>query len=238
MKINSTVLLTLILLILMLGAGSLSAFLGFSLGSSALKGVSTPDGRPTTKFASNKATNPQQVGVTLLKEEEILKIVKARVEGKTKAAKSEKLDEDDEETNSSKQKPEEKPQEVTQEKLQPGFPVTSENQGVTLSVQSASYSGGDLLLKVKMQNKGADSVRFLYSFLDVTDDKGRTLSASTEGLPAELPANGPTFTGTVSIPTALLDDVNKISLSLTDYPAQKLKLDVSNIPVARVAGLL
>ncbi len=100
-------------------------------------------------------------------------------------------------------------------------------------MQSARYSGGDLLLRVKMQNKGADSVRFLYSFLDVTDDKGRTLSASTEGLPAELPANGPTFSGTVSIPTALLDDVNKVSLALTDYPAQQLKLEVSNIPVEK-----
>jgi len=232
MKINSTVLLTLILLILMLGAGSVSAFLGFELGSSALKGVSTPDGRPTTKFASSKGNNSQQ-GVVLLKEEEILKIVKARIEGKTKAAKSEKVDEDDEETNTSKQKPQEKPKEVVEEKPQPGFPVVAESKGVTMSVQSARYSGGDLLLKVKMQNKGKDSVRFLYSFLDVTDDKGRTLSASTEGLPTELPVNGPTFTGTVSIPTALLDDVKKISLALTDYPAQELKLEALNIPVER-----
>jgi hypothetical protein len=233
MKLNSTVLLTLILLVLMLGAGSLSSFWGFTLGSSALKGVTTPDGRPVTKFASNKASNPQQGGLTLLREDEILKIVKARIEGKTKAAKSEKLEDDDEETNNSKPKPEEKPQEVAEEKLQQGFPITSENQGITLSVQSVRYSGGDLLLKVKMQNKGADSVRFLYSFLDVTDDKGRTLSASTEGLPAELPANGPVFSGLVSIPTALLDDVKKVSLALTDYPDQKLKLEVSNIPVAR-----
>ncbi|MBE9208182.1 hypothetical protein IQ244_16935 [Nostoc sp. LEGE 06077] len=231
MKINSTVILTLILLILMLGAGSVSAFLGFNLGSLALKGVSTPDGRPTTKFASAKTNNSQQPGVTLLKEEEILKIVKSRIDGKTKAAKSEKLEDEDEDINN-KQKPPEKPQEV-EEKLQPGFPVNAESDGVTFAVQSARYSGGDLLLKVKMQNKGKDSVRFLYSFLDVTDDKGRTLSASTEGLPAELPANGPTFSGTVIIPTALLDDVNKVSLSLTDYPAQKLKLDVSDIPVAR-----
>jgi hypothetical protein len=216
----------------MLGAGSVSAFLGFNLGSLALKGVSTPDGRPTTKFASAKVSNSQQVGLTLLKEEEILKVVKSRIEGKTKAAKSEKLDDEDEETNN-KPKPQEKPQEVVEEKLQPGFPVNAESEGVSFAVQSARYSGGDLLLKVKMQNKGKDSVRFLYSFLDVTDDKGRTLSASTEGLPAELPANGPTFSGTVIIPTALLDDVNKVSLSLTDYPAQKLKLDVSNIPVAR-----
>ncbi|MBD6615813.1 hypothetical protein FNW02_08215 [Komarekiella sp. 'clone 1'] len=232
MKLNSTVLLTLILLTLMLGAGSVSAFLGFNIGSSALKGITTPDGRPATKFASSK-TNSQQGGLALLKEQEILKIVKARIEGKTKAAKSENLEEDDEETNSSKQKPEEKPPEVTEEKLQPGFPITAQSEGVTLSVQSARYSGGDLLLKVKMQNKGTDSVRFLYSFLDVTDDKGRTLSASTEGLPAELPLNGPTFSGTVSIPTALLDDVKKVSLALTDYPAQKLKLEVSDIPVEK-----
>ncbi|BAY60674.1 hypothetical protein NIES22_07340 [Calothrix brevissima NIES-22] len=232
MKLNSTVLLTLILLTLMLGAGSVSAFWGFTLGSSALKGVTTPDGRPTSKFTTSKSSNSQAGSLVLLREEEILKIVKARIEGKTKAAKSEKLDEDEEETNN-QQKPQEKPSEVAEEKPQKGFPVTAENKGVSFAVQSARYSGGDLLLKVKMQNKGADSVRFLYSFLDVTDDKGRTLSASTEGLPAELPANGPTFSGTVSIPTALLDDVSKISLSLTDYPAQELKLEVSNIPVEK-----
>ena len=231
MKINSTVLLTLILLILMLGAGSVSAFFGFEMGSSALKGVSTPDGRPTTKFRSSKTNNSQQLGVALLKEDEILKIVKARIEGKTKAAKSEKLDEYDEETRSSKQKPQEKPPAVVAEKLQPGFPVTAESEGVTFAVQSVRYSGGDLLMRVNMQNKGTDSVRFLYSFLDVSDDKGRTLSASTEGLPTELTPNNPIVSGTVIIPTALLNDVNKISLSLTDYPDQKLKLEVVNVPV-------
>ncbi|KZL49546.1 hypothetical protein PN465_03550 [Nodularia spumigena CS-584] len=233
MKINSTVLLTLILLILMLGAGSVSAFFGFEMGSSALKGVSTPDGRPTTKFRSSKTNNSQQLGVALLKEDEILKIVKARIEGKTKAAKSEKLDEYDEETRSSKQKPQEKPPAVVAEKLQPGFPVTAESEGVTFAVQSVRYSGGDLLMRVNMQNKGTDSVRFLYSFLDVSDDKGRTLSASTEGLPTELTPDSPIVSGTVIIPTALLDDVNKISLSLTDYPAQRLKLEVLNVPVER-----
>ncbi|MBE9199522.1 MULTISPECIES: hypothetical protein [unclassified Nodularia (in: cyanobacteria)] len=233
MKINSTVLLTLTLLILMLGAGSVSAFLGFEMGSSALKGVTTPDGRPSTKFPSSKANNSQQLGVALLKEDEILKIVKARIEGKTKAAKSEKLEENDEETRISRQKPKEKPPAVVAEKLQPGFPVTAQSEGVTFAVQSVRYSGGDLLMRVNMQNKGTDSVRFLYSFLDVSDEKGRTLSASTEGLPAELPPDSPAVSGTVIIPTALLDDVNQISLSLTDYPAQKLKLEVLNVPVER-----
>ncbi|MEA5553678.1 hypothetical protein VB713_22315 [Anabaena cylindrica UHCC 0172] len=236
MKINSTVVLTLILLTLMLGAGSVSAFLGFTMGSSALKGVTTPDGRPATKFASSKTNNNnngQQVGISLLKEDEILKGVQSRIQGNTSASKAKKLDEDEDETKIKKPEVQETPQEVTEDKLQPGFPVVAESEGVTLSVQSARYSGGDLLLKVKMQNQGADSVRFLYSFLDVTDDKGRTLSAITEGLPAELPTKGPTFTGTISIPTALLDDVNKISLALTDYPAQKLKLQVSDIPVEK-----
>ena len=231
MKLNSTVLLTLILLTLMLGAGSVSAFWGFTLGSSALKGVTTPDGRPTTKFASSKANSAQHQAVTLLREEEILKVVKSRIEGKSKAAKAKKSDDEDEE-NTNKPKPQEKPAEP-EEKPQAGFPITAESGKVTISVQSARYSGGDLQLRVKMENKGADSVRFLYSFLDVTDDKGRTLSASTEGLPAELPANGPTFSGTVSIPTPLLDDVKRISLALTDYPDQKLKLEVPNIPVER-----
>lgn len=233
MKLNSTVLLTLILLILMLGAGSVSAFWGFTLGSAALKGVTTPDARPTTKFASSKSANGQG-GLTLLREDEILKTVKARIEGKTKAAKSDKKENEDEEINNNKQKQEKKATEVAQEeKPQEGFPINAESEGVSISVQSARYSGGALLLKVKMQNKGKDSVRFLYSFLDVSDDKGRTLSASTDGLPSELPANGPSYAGTVSIPTAVLDDVRYISLALTDYPEQKLRLEVSNIPVGR-----
>lgn len=233
MKLNSTVLLTLILLTLMLGAGSVSAFWGFTLGSAALKGVTTPDARPTTKFA-RKGTNAGQdkEGVAFVKEEEILKIVQARIEGKTKAAKSKKLNDLEEGNKNTKRKREQKPPE-TEEKPQAGFPVKAESEGVSFSVQSARYSGGALLLKVKMNNKSEDSVRFLYSFLDVTDDKGRTLSASTEGLPSELPSNGQTHYGTVSIPTALLDDVKKISLALTDYPAQKLRLEVSNIPVER-----
>jgi mannitol-specific phosphotransferase system IIBC component len=233
MKLNSTVLLTLILLILMLGAGSVSAFWGFTLGSEALKGVTSPDARPTTKFASNKTSSTQGGAVTLLKEEEILKIVKARVEGKTKAAKSQKKNDNNQESNRTKQKPAEKPQEKAEEKFQEGFPITTQSEGVSFAVQSTRFSGGALLLRVKMENKGKDTVRFLYSFLDVTDDKGRTLSASTDGLPAELPTNGPTYIGTISIPTALLDDVKRISLALTDYPDQKLKLEVSDIPIER-----
>ncbi|MDJ0694406.1 hypothetical protein [Mastigocoleus sp. MO_188.B34] len=232
MRINSTVLLTLILLSMMLGAGSVSAFWGFTIGSSALKGVSPPDGRPNSKLPSPKTGYPQDGGVNFLKEEEILKIVKARVQGKAKTTKARKLlDEEDIENN--KEAETQNTEQTTPEKPQKGFPIATESEGVTLSVLSSRYSGGDLILKVRMQNKGDDSVRFLYSFLDVTDDRGRTLSASTQGLPSELTANGPTHDGTINIPTPLLDNVKKISLALTDYPAQKLRLEVSNIPVEK-----
>ncbi|MBD2134792.1 hypothetical protein H6F47_20780 [Sphaerospermopsis sp. FACHB-1094] len=232
MKINSTVVLTLILLTLMLGAGSVSAFLGFSMGSSALKGVSSPDGRPTSKFASNRNNNAESDRVNLLKEEDIIKAVKARMQNNKTDNKAQKREEEEEIT-AKKSEAAQKREEVAEEKLEPGFPVVAESEGVTMSVQSVRYSGGDLILRVKMQNQANDTVRFLYSFLDVTDDKGRTLSAITEGLPAELPGKGPTFTGTISIPTALLDDVSSVSLALTDYPAQKLKLQVSDIPVEK-----
>lgn len=229
MKINSTVVFTLILLTLMLGSGFASAFVGFTMGSAALKGVSSPDSRPTTKVGSNK-NRVQQVGITLLDEKELIKNTKTRIK-ENKTGKNN----NNEKTQNQAKKPENKQtsQNLIQEKLKPGFPVVSESEGVTMSVRSVRYSGGDLLLRVKMQNQGDESVRFLYSFLDVSDDKGRTLSAITEGLPAELPANGPTFTGTISIPTALLDDVGSISLALTDYPAQKLKLQLSDIPVEK-----
>lgn len=48
MKINSTVALTLLLLVLMVGAGIVSALYGYSLGREALTGVKQPDVRPAT----------------------------------------------------------------------------------------------------------------------------------------------------------------------------------------------
>lgn len=232
---NSTAVLTLILVALMLMTGSVSAFLGFSMGSSALKGVTSPDGRPTSKLISSKNNDLQSVPISFLKEEDIINQVKKRIEqNKTKINRTKKVEEDEETVSTStKDKSQQKAQELPEEPPQPGFPVVAESEGVNMSVQSASYSGGQLILKVKMHNQSNESVRFLYSFLDVTDDRGRVLTATTDGLPAELPGNGPIFTGKISIPTALLNDVSSLTLSLTDYPAQKLKLQLSDIPVEK-----
>lgn len=230
MKLNYTVTLTLALLTLMLGAGYTSGRWGFAVGHEALKGVTQPDARPTSKIKNRKAAS-QQEAVIMLKEEDILNAVKARIEGKGKSAKPQKPQPRNKELSQTPVETNETKTQVAKDVPQPGFPVTSQNQGVKLDVVSARYSGGALVLKVNFKNEGDKSVRFLYSFLDVTDDQGRALSANTEGLPTQLPANGKTFSGTMSIPTALLDDVNKLSMTLTDYPDQLLRLQVSNIPV-------
>jgi len=242
MKFNSTVALTLILLAMMLGAGFVSAMWGFTLGHEALKGVTQPDVRPTKKLADNKQATPGKEGVAILREEDILVNVNEYINNKGKESKTDKSDKKDAQTNNSSQSqatPKPSPQasstpvSFTNTNSDIKLPVKSQDRGVTLEVRSANQQGGSLLLNVSLKNNGANAVRFLYSFLNVTDDQGRALSAITEGLPGELPPNGEEFSGTVSIPTALLEDAKKLSLTLTDYPDQKLQLKMSEIPVAR-----
>jgi len=239
MKFNSTVALTLILLAMMLGAGFVSAMWGFTLGHEALKGVTQPDVRPTKKLADNKQATPGKEGVAILREEDILVNVNEYINNKGKQSKSDKKDAQANNSSQSQAAPKPSPQasstpaSFTNTNSELKLPVKSQDRGVTLEVRSANQQGGSLLLNVSLKNNGANAVRFLYSFLNVTDDQGRALSAITEGLPGELPPNGEEFAGTVSIPTALLEDAKKLSLTLTDYPDQKLQLKMSEIPVAR-----
>lgn len=226
MKLNSTVALSLILLTLMAGAGYMSAVWGSTVGSEALKGVTQPDTRPTAKAKFRQATT-QQRAVVMLKEEDILKNVRARIEGKGKNPKPEKPQQETQLKSDSAT-----PQaQLVANETQPGFPIVNQNQGVMLEVLSARYSQGALQLKLNLKNEGDKTVRFLYSFMNVTDDRGRTLSVTPAGLPDKLPPNGKPVTGTLSIPATMLDDVQKLSLSLTDYPEQQLKLQVAEIPV-------
>ncbi len=112
------------------------------------------------------------------------------------------------------------------------FPMKSQERGVRLEVLSVSKQGESVLLNVKLKNEGANSVRFDYKFFDVTDDRDRTLFATTDGLPQELP-NGQEVSGTVTVPTALWEGSRTLSLTLTDYPDRRLQLKILKIPVAR-----
>ena len=218
----------------MLGFGFVSGMWGFTLGHEALKAVTQPDVRPNKKITGNKSTSGSKDGVAILREEDILSRVKAQIENKDKYYKSEKNPEETKNRSelSADKKPSETPSPETKTtSSQATFPVKSQDKGVTLEVVSSNQQGGSLLLNVSQKNEGGSAVRFLYSFLNVTDDQGRALSAITDGLPGELPANGEKFYGTVSIPTALLENAKKLSLTLTDYPDQKLRLQMSKIPV-------
>ncbi|MDX2270499.1 MAG: hypothetical protein NW237_00925 [Cyanobacteriota bacterium] len=109
-------------------------------------------------------------------------------------------------------------------------PQTASGQ-VSLQVLSARQEAGQLVLNVAMQNNSSQGVRFLYSFMKVTDERGRSVAASTQGLPGELPANGQVFQGTVRIPLASLTGSRSVSLNLADYPSRQHQLSVSGIPV-------
>jgi len=228
--VNSTVVLTLILLTLMFGAGVTSSVLGFTTGREALKGTTQPDVRPSNYNGTGKqGTVASKDQVSILKETDIIKTVKARIEGRDPDKTTDRANTKTDKT-SSKPATAKKPAEP---KASAKFPLNSRDGGITLEVSAASQRSNSMLLDVSMKNEGSQSVRFLYSFLNVTDDRGLALSATAEDLPAELPPNGQVYYGTVSIPTALLENAKAVSLTLTDYPGQKLQLQIAGIPVAK-----
>jgi hypothetical protein len=232
MKVNSTLALTLILLSLMVAAGVVSGSWGYAVGREALKGVTQPDSRPgQTAGESQLPAHRQQV--RLLKEADIIKNVKAQRLGDPGNSKDNRTSEQlDPARTKAAIEVVAAPSPIASASLA-GFPISSQDQDVTLSVRSARQQEGYLLLEISLQNQGARSVQFLYSFMNVTDNQGRSFSANTEGLPNRLPPDSETFSGTVSLPTALLNDAQTLSLTLTDYPDQKLQLQVSDIPVMR-----
>ena len=120
------------------------------------------------------------------------------------------------------------------ETIPSGFvPIKNSSGGVTIEVDQAKFQGSSLILGVNLKNESPKSVRFLYSFMDVRDDQDRVLSAITEGLPGELPANGQEFQGNLIVPLSLLNNSRNISLTLKDYPEQELELKLEKISVVR-----
>lgn len=218
MKVNSTVALTFTLLALMLGAGVLTGSWGFALGREALKGITQPDSRPT-KGGAAKSTSVRE-DIVLLKEEDILKTVRERTNTGGRGA-------------SPSPSPSAKPDQPKSDTAPSGakLPMTTQTNGVAMDVTGIRKQGEFLLLDVALKNNSEQSVKFLYSFLNVTDDKGRLIVADTTGLPPELPSKSDRFTGTISIPNSMLDDAQKISLQLSDYPDQKLQLKMADIPI-------
>jgi len=217
MKWNSTIGLTLILLASMLITGVFSGIAGTRLGREALKGITQPDTRPNN-LANRKGDLPRKDEVLILPEDKIIASVKTRISGGKTAAVAAK------------------PVSATStnvETAQAKFPFTTESEDVTLEIRSVQQQGDSLIISVGLRNANQAPVKFLYSFLEVKDNQGRTLSANTEGLPSELPADNQVYAGIIRLPMASVDKAEKLSLSLSDYPDQKIQLEATNIPVVR-----
>jgi hypothetical protein len=233
MKLNPSITLTLVMLAMLLGAACVSGYVGFMLGGVAIEGVTQPDvdlnQQAPTPTEDKPKTAAKNKGLNIVNEKEIIASVYERI-------KQQKTDSDRSQTEQSQaQKPElEKDKTSLDSSNRPGvFPIQNRVEGVTLEVVRVSKEENSLLLDVNMKNEGSQPVKFLYSFLDLRDDQNRPLSAITDGLPAELPASAENFAGTVKIPLTLLESAQTISLSLADYPDQKIQLNLSGIPVVK-----
>ncbi|MCU0551942.1 MAG: hypothetical protein MUC48_21610 [Leptolyngbya sp. Prado105] len=222
MKVNSTVTLTFTLLALMLGAGVFTATWGYAIGREALKGITQPDSRPTNKGTAKNSSGREEL--VIFKEEDIIKSVKEKMNSTGRTGSPTPNASPSPNASPKADKPDGA---VTTAKL----PIITRSNDVAMEVTGIRKQGDSMLLDVAMKNEGAQTVKFLYSFLNVTDDKGRLIVAETTGLPSELPAKSDRFSGTISIPTSMLDDAQTLSIQLSDYPDQKLQLKMADIPI-------
>ena len=217
-----SLILALLALIMMGVSGSISAKLAYHLGQEAIKGVNPLESNPLKQLDLDSATLANHKKQKFIQEKEILVrvydfIYHGGVENIPTA--SENDDED-----SFIRLPEEE---------QTVFPISSSDNGVTMRVQKATKKGGTLLLDLDLTNKSTEKVEFLYDLLDIRDSENNYLTGIADGLPRKIPPDGQVYSGKVRIPISLLDSSEKISLSLTDYPNQEIKLTILDIPVKR-----
>jgi hypothetical protein len=219
MKINPTIALTLTLLSLMFGVGIISAAWGLVVGREALKGITQPDTRPTNPTSQSV---PRREEVAILREEDLIAAAKTRMNG---------AGGDPTIKPNSAVKTEPK---AAMKAVAANLPLVSQSFGVVLEVSSVRQQGDALVMQVSLKNTSKVAVQFLYDgFLTLKDEKGEAIAATVQGLPAELPPSGAPFAGTITVPAELVKQVEKLSLSITDYPDQRLQLQLPNIPIIR-----
>jgi hypothetical protein len=225
MKFNSTVVYTFVLLFLMIGAGVASAVSGFSMGREALKGITQPDSRPN-KGKANKTGVVSKEDLQLLREDDIVKSMKERIDSSAKGGSKAPEKPDKAEKEKTTEKPKEEKTAKTIE-----LPVSTESEGVAMEVLSRRQEGDSTMLEVAMKNSSDRPVSFRYNFMNITDNKGQVVNAEAIGLPEALPAKSEKFSGSVKIATGSLEKVENVTLQLSDYPEQKIQLKLADIPV-------
>lgn len=232
MKINSTSLTFMLIILGSLGAGITTTILAYKFGSESLETVQFPEENPAQKLAIKNSANQ---GFQIINEKKILVQVYDYVHAQKEASKNKKPQpKTSDNQQSSRLKEKTVAQNSPSQLLSKTFvPIKVQNEGITMEVANIQEQQGSLLLSVNLQNDSHKDVKFLYSFLDIKDEKNRSISAITNGLPTDLPANGQSFSGEISIPLSLLNNSQKISLNLPNYPEQNLNLQIPAIPILR-----
>ena len=222
MKLKVTLSMIFVILLMMLGAGGASAYIGYLMGREALKAVTQPD-TDSEQINEKKPVGGSHKGLNIIQEKTVLVNVYDFIHQKqTSSYREQSLIEPD---NTPK-----KPNNLIKPEY---FPLTHRSGGVTMKIAQAKREGNSVTLSVNLKNESTAAVRFLYSFLDVRDEQNRPLSAIADGLPGEIPPNGEIFQGRFMIPMILLDNSQNVSLTLKDYPEQKLKLELTSIPISQ-----
>ena len=228
-NLKSTFWLIFVLLLMMLAGGGASAYVGYLMGKEALKVVTQPDTNSQEPVTKTKTKVGSHKGLNIIDEKEVLVNVYDHIFHQTKKAQDRNSPQSTLKAQSSLLA-----NESDREKSPSGFvPIKDSSGGVTIEVSQAKFQGSSLVLGVNLKNESSNTVRFLYSFMDIKDDQNRSLSAIAEGLPGELPANGQEFQGNLIVPLSLLDNSRNISLTLKNYPEQELELKLEKISVTR-----
>ena len=221
----------LVILLMMLGAGGASAYMGYLMGREALKAVTQPD-IDSEQTNEKKPVGGSHKGLKIIEEKTVLINVYDFIHQKQDSSYREQ----------SLIEPDNTPQKPNNLIKPESFPLSHHSGGVTMEIAQAKREGNSVTLNVNLKNESNAAVRFLYSFLDVRDEQNRPLSAISllarccaiaDGLPGEIPPNGKIFQGQFMIPIILLDNSQNVSLTLKDYPEQKLKLELTSIPIAQ-----
>ena len=236
------------LFILVMIVGTVAFLFGFGFGEKALRGVT-----PLETSEDGRTRGNGRRSVSLIDEEELLEVTASRLEIPNRYLISENprlsgvsaiptprptptpeatTAPDGSDANSSPEASDPTPAPLQTPTPPPvADPAPLPAGSVVMNVLSVQRQGGAVVLNVSMQNNSNRTVRFLYSFMDVRDNNGRALSASTSGLPGELPPGSPVYSGVVRIPEIFVQGASSVSLSLPDYPSQSMWLQVGGVPL-------
>ena len=208
--------------------GAATGFVGYLFGRNSLKGITQPDLNPFLNSVGDTSENPRQ-GLGFLKEDELIKKVQVQTRGaEAKPAKPEAKK--DSSKKDDKQAGQKKPE---VKKADGKFPIRLESEQVKMDIRSLVQEEEEIVLSVAMTNGSDKPVQFIYTFLDVSDNKGYSLTSEVVGIPETLDPKSETHVGTIRVLDTPPGAATRLSLKLTDYPDQKIDLAVKDIPVPK-----